>query len=78
MKEGHVVNFLIDGKPATAGKTDWDGQVLEADNLVEYNDTTISPELLTKLAEAKTVDGWKPDAGSNQAIGRTWRAQSND
>jgi len=78
MKGGHVVNLLIEGKPATAGNTDWDGQVLEADNLVEYNDTTISPELLTKLAEAKTVDGWKPGAGSNQAIGRTWRAQSND
>ncbi len=56
MKGGKTVNLLIDGKPATAGKADWDGQVLEAESLVEYNDTTISPELLTKLAEAKTVD----------------------
>jgi hypothetical protein len=35
---------------------DWDGQVLEAEKLVEYNDITISPELLVKLAGAKTVD----------------------
>ncbi len=56
MKGGNAVNLLIDGKPATAGKADWDGQVLEADSLVEYNDTTIDPELLTNLAEAKTVD----------------------
>jgi hypothetical protein len=50
------VNLLIDGKPDNAGKADWDGQVLEAENLVEYNDITISPELLTKLAGAKTVE----------------------
>jgi PEGA domain len=56
MKGGKTVNLLIDGKPATAGNADWDGQVLEADNLVEYNDATIDPELLTKLADAKTVD----------------------
>jgi len=43
MKGGKTVNLLIDGKPATAGKADWDGQVLEAESLVEYNDTTISP-----------------------------------
>ncbi len=56
MKGGKTVNLLIDGKPATAGKADWDGQVLQAENLVEYNDITITPELLTKLADAKTVD----------------------
>lgn len=56
MKGRQVVNLLIDGKPATAGKADWDGQVLGADNLVEYNDTTIAPELLIQLAEAKTVE----------------------
>jgi len=56
MKDGHGVNLLIDGKPETAGTADWDGQVLEADNLVEYNDTNISLELLKKLAAAKKVD----------------------
>ncbi|MGA8068621.1 MAG: PEGA domain-containing protein, partial [Terriglobales bacterium] len=56
MNGKHVVNLLIDGNPVTAGKADWDGQVLEAENLVEYNDMTIGPELLAKLAGAKTVD----------------------
>jgi hypothetical protein len=50
------VTLLIDGKPVIAGKADWDGQVLEAENLVEYNDTNISPGLLVKLAGAKKVD----------------------
>jgi hypothetical protein len=50
------VNLLIDGKPATAGKANWDGQVLEAESLVEYNDTNISPELLAQLAGAKSVE----------------------
>ena len=56
MNGKHEVNLLIDGKPFIAGKADWDGQVLEAENLVEYNDMTVSPELLGKLAGAKTVD----------------------
>ena len=56
MKGQHTLNLLIDGKPTSAGKVDWDGQVLEAEKLVEYNDITISPELLVKLAGAKTVD----------------------
>ena len=42
MQGKRVVNLLIDGKAATAGKTDWDGQAVEANNLVEYNDVTIS------------------------------------
>lgn len=50
------VNFLIDGKPESGGNADWDGQVLGADNLREYNDVTISPELLVKFAEARAVD----------------------
>jgi hypothetical protein len=56
MKGGKTINLLIDGKPDTAGKAGWDGQVLGADDLVEYNDTNIRPDLLIKLAEAKTVD----------------------
>lgn len=56
MKGNLPVNLLIDGKPDSAGKADWDGQVLEADNLAEYNDLSVSPELLVKLAGAKTVD----------------------
>ncbi len=56
MNGKHVVNLLVDGRPVTAGKSDWDGQVLGAENLVEYNDMTISLDLLTKLAGAKTVD----------------------
>jgi hypothetical protein len=55
-ERNRVVNLLSDGKPDNAGKASWDGQVLEAENLVEYNDTTISPELLTKLARAKTIE----------------------
>jgi hypothetical protein len=56
MSGGGQVNLLIDGKPASAGKASWDGQVLGADDLREYLDTNISPELLIKLAKAKTVD----------------------
>lgn len=56
MKGNAEVNLIIDGKPQTAGKADWDGQVLEADDLVEYNDLTISPKLLDDLAEAKAAD----------------------
>jgi hypothetical protein len=56
MRGNNEVNLLIDGKPASAGKADWDGQVLDADSLVEYNDAQISPDLLEKLAAAKTVD----------------------
>jgi hypothetical protein len=56
MNGKNAVNLLIDGKPETAGTADWDGQVLEAENLAEYLDTMISPELLAKMAGAKTVD----------------------
>lgn len=56
MKGNAQVTLLIDGKPQTAGKADWDGQVLDADDLVEYNDLSISPKLLDDLAEAKAVD----------------------
>jgi len=56
MKGGNTVTLLIDGKPVTAGKAGWDGQVLDADDLVEYNDVTIGPELLKKMASAKAVD----------------------
>jgi hypothetical protein len=50
------VSLLIDGKPEPVGNADWDGQVLDAEDLVEYNDLTIGNELLAKLAGAKTVD----------------------
>jgi hypothetical protein len=56
MKGNNEVNLLIDGRADSAGKADWDGQVLSADDLVEYNDVSISPELLAGLAEAKAVD----------------------
>jgi len=56
IKSGNTVTLLIDGKAATAGKAAWDGQVLGAENLVEYNDTNISPGLLIQLAKANTVD----------------------
>jgi PEGA domain len=56
MKGNNEINFLIDGKAHSAGKADWDGQVLNADALVEYNDATINPELLAELVEAKRVD----------------------
>ena len=53
---GHLtVNLLIDGVPDTAGKSDWDGHVSDARNLIEYIDTNISPELLLKLSKAKAV-----------------------
>ena len=56
MNGNNVVNLLIDDKPASAGKAEWDGQVLEVDNLVEYNDTNISLALFKRLAGAKSVD----------------------
>jgi hypothetical protein len=56
MNGRNEVNFLIDGKPETAGKASWDGQVLDADDLLEYNDVIVSQELLTQLAGARSVD----------------------
>jgi hypothetical protein len=52
----HEVNLLVDGKPITAGKADWDGTVNSGDDLTEYMDTNISPELLTTMSKAKPVD----------------------
>jgi hypothetical protein len=51
-----VTTLLIDNKPVDVGKADWDGTVVEADNLVEYLDTNIDRELLEKLSQAKTVE----------------------
>lgn len=56
MHGSNEVSLLIDGKPASAGKASWNGQVLKGDDLREYNEATVSPELLDKLAGAKTVD----------------------
>jgi hypothetical protein len=56
MNGQNEVNLLIDGKPDSAGKASWDGQVLDAEDLREYLDTNIGPKLLVKLANAKTVD----------------------
>jgi len=56
MNGNNEVNFLIDGKAKSLGKAAWDGQVLSADDLREYNELTISPELLAELAEAQAVD----------------------
>jgi len=48
--------LLIDGTPENAGTRSWNGSVIGAHNLVEFVSTSISPELLAKLALAKTVD----------------------
>jgi hypothetical protein len=56
MNERNEVNFLIDGRPEAAGKASWDGQVLEAEDLVEYNDVFVSQTLLARLASARSVD----------------------
>jgi len=50
------VELLIDGRPASAGKADWDGTVRGSDDLVEYMDTHISPELLRAMSQAKAVE----------------------
>jgi hypothetical protein len=52
----HEVNLLMDGKPVALGKSTGDGTVNAGDDLTEYIDPTISPELLTTLSKAKSVD----------------------
>jgi hypothetical protein len=56
MSGRHTVNLLLDGKPEAAGDADWDGQVLDAEDLAEYNGLSVSPALLAKMADAKAVD----------------------
>jgi hypothetical protein len=48
--------FLIDGKPLSAGHAEWDGQVIDVDSLMEFNDLNIGPVLFRRLAGAKSID----------------------
>jgi hypothetical protein len=55
-QNARTVRFLIDGNPVYAGKAEWDGTVMDADDLRETLDMNISPELLARLAKAKVVE----------------------
>jgi len=48
--------FLIDGKPSSTIRSEWDGQVIEADSFVEFNDLNVGPALFRRLAGAKSID----------------------
>lgn len=50
------VILLIDGKAVPAGRAEWDGEVIEADSLMEDNDLNISLALLKRMAAAKSID----------------------
>lgn len=53
---GSSATLLVDGEPENLGKADWDGQVLNADDLIEYYDLDISPALLRRMAKAQKIE----------------------
>jgi hypothetical protein len=50
------VRFLVDGSPVDGGQASWDGSVNGAENLTEYIDVNVLPDLLRKIGGAKNVE----------------------